>query len=86
MGKSPAYYAERAEARDAAYKYVNNPYPEGSRQARFFDKAKQHKSTMDAHFDDLEEVYGSIGTKKPAIDNVHHTFGPRPKQQEIKHE
>lgn len=83
MGKSAAYYAERAQAREAAYKYVNNPYPEGTRLARFFDKAKQHKATMDAHFDDLEEVYGFIGTEKPIIDNEPNSFSPRPKPQEI---
>ena len=77
MGKSAAYYAERAEARDATYKYVNNPYLEGTRLARFYEKAKTHKSTMDAHFDDLEEVYGSFGTKKPVIDNEPCTFPGR---------
>ncbi|WP_315921597.1 hypothetical protein [Mesorhizobium sp. SP-1A] len=85
MGKSAAYYTERAQAREAAYKYVNNPYPEGSRQARFFEKAKQHKASTDAHFDDMEEIYGTIGTKKPVIDNVPNSFSPKAKPQEIEH-
>jgi len=80
MGKSAAYYTERAQAREAAYKYVNNPYPEGSRQASFFDKAKAHKSAMDVHFDDFEDVYGFVGMKKKLIDNEPNSFSPRAKQ------
>lgn len=74
MGKSAVYYAERAKARDAAFRYVNNPFPDGTRIARFFDKAKKHKESMDAVFDDMEEVYGVFATKRPVIDNVPGTF------------
>lgn len=74
MGKSAVYYAERAQARAAAYKYVNNPFAEGSRIARFYDKAKRHKEIMDAEFDDMEEVYGVFATKVPVIDNIPGTF------------
>lgn len=74
MGKSAVYYAERAQARAAAYKYVNNPFAEGTRIARFFDKAQKHKQMMDAEFDDMEEVYGVFATKKPVIDNIPGTF------------
>lgn len=74
MGKSSVYYAERAQARDAAFKYVNNPFPEGTRIARFFEKAKKHNAAIDAAFDDMEEVYGVFATKRPIIDNVPGTF------------
>lgn len=58
---------DRQEARAAAYKYRNNPFPTGSRKARYFAKAKQHKANMDAWFDDLEMVYGPLGIKRELI-------------------
>lgn len=58
---------DRKEAREAAYKYKANPYPEGSRKAKYFIKWKQHIEHMDARFDELEAVYGPLGTKRELI-------------------
>lgn len=69
MGNGPAYKADVNAAKVAAYRYVNNPFEEGTRRHRLCEKARAHKATMDWIFEDMEEVYGSIGTKKPVIDN-----------------
>jgi spore coat protein CotH len=67
MGKNAQYYADRIQAREAAYKYLNNPFPEDTRKARFYAKEKVHKRAMDSYFDDMEEIYGSIGIKKVSL-------------------
>jgi len=76
--------SDRRQAREASYRYLNNPYPEGSRLARYFDKAKQHKENMDAQFDELEDVYGTIGTPKALIANIPNSFNPYPTAVEAK--
>ena len=70
MPKSPAYRADATAAKDAAYRYVNNPFPLGSRRWRLFNKAQAHKQNMDALFDEMEAVYGPIGTPRPLINNA----------------
>ena len=85
MGKNAQYYADRRQAREAAYKYLNNPFPEDTRKARFYEKEKVHKRIMDSYFDDMEEIYGSIGIKKRIIDNIPNTFTPKRNKKEMQH-
>jgi hypothetical protein len=75
---SAAYRADRAAARDAAYKYVHNPFEEGTRLHRLCENARRHKQTMDFLFDEMEEIYGPAGVKKPVIDNIPGTFKKAP--------
>lgn len=74
MSKSPAYKADKAAAVKAAYKYSNNPFEEGSRRYRMFEKAQAHKHNMDMLFEDYETVYGFIGVKREIINNKPGTF------------
>lgn len=76
MNKSFSYRHDRQLAREAAYKYANNPFEDGTRLARLYEKEKIAKLKIDSMFDDLETVYGSLGTKKQLIDNVPGTFSP----------
>lgn len=76
-----AYKADLAAAKEAAYKYVHNPFEEGTRVWRICEKARAHKATMDFLFDEMEEVYGSIGVKKPVINNIPGTFQKAPAGQ-----
>ena len=69
MGKSAAYKADLSAARDAAYRFTNNPFEKDTRRWRLCEKARAHKNNMDVLFDDLEEVYGYIGEKRPVINN-----------------
>jgi hypothetical protein len=78
---SAAYRADLAAAKEAAYKYVHNPFEEDTRVWRLCEKARAHKATMDWMFDEMEEVYGPIGTKKPVIDNIPGTFQKAPAGQ-----
>jgi hypothetical protein len=71
---SAAYRADREAAREAAYRYRHNPFEEGTRRWKLCERARAHKATMDWIFDEMEEVYGSIGTKRPVIDNIPGTF------------
>ena len=58
--------ADRTAARAAAYRTDVNPFAEGTRLHRYFEKALQHRLNMDAVFRDLEEVYGPIGVRRTA--------------------
>jgi hypothetical protein len=78
---SAAYRADLAAAKEAAYRYVHNPFEEGTRAWRLCEKARARKATMDFLFDEMEEVYGPIGTKKPVIDNIPGTFQKAPAGQ-----
>jgi hypothetical protein len=78
---SAAYRADLAAAKEAAYKYVHNPFEEGTRVWKLCEKARAHKATMDWMFDEMEEVYGPIGTKKPVINNIPGTFHKAPAGQ-----
>lgn len=71
---SAAYKADLAAAKDAAYKYVHNPFEEGTRVWKMCEKARAHKATWDFIFDEMEEVYGPTGTRRPVIDNIPGTF------------
>jgi hypothetical protein len=55
---------DRKAAKAAAYKGPINPFGEGTRLHRYFIKARQHVEGMDAAFCDLEQVYGTIGTRR----------------------
>lgn len=70
MGNRAAYKADMEAAKEAAYRYVNNPFEEGTRRHKLCEKARAHKAYMDAMFEDLEEVYGYIGEKRPVINNL----------------
>ncbi len=76
-----AYRADRAAAREAAYKYVHNPFEEGTRLHKLCENARRHKATMDFMFEEMEEIYGPAGVKKPVINNIPSTFRKAPAGQ-----
>ena len=57
-------YQDRREAKAAAYRSATNPFPDGTRLHRYFIKARQHHDYMEDCFRDLEQVYGTIGTRR----------------------
>lgn len=71
-----AYKADRAAAKEAAYRYDHNPFEEGTRVWKLCEKARAHKATMDFLLDDLEQVYGPVGTPRPTIPNAPGSFEP----------
>jgi hypothetical protein len=71
--------ADLAAANEAAYKYVHNPFEEGTRIWKMCEKARARKASMDLLFDEMEEIYGPAGIKKPVINNIPGTFRPAPK-------
>lgn len=77
MGKSPAYREDVQAAKDAVYKYVNNPFIEGSRRARMFANFKRHYLMMESRFDELAAVYGDLGAKNTLIDNLPYSTQAR---------
>lgn len=68
------YRLDLREARESAYRYANNPYEEGSRLHRLCENARRHKQTMDFLFEEMEEIYGPAGVKKPVINNIPGSF------------
>lgn len=56
--------ADRRSARAAAYRLSENPFPEGTRLHRYFVAARRHIDMMEGRVAELEEVYGSLGTRK----------------------
>jgi hypothetical protein len=72
------YRADLQEARQSAYRYVHNPYEEGTRLWKLCENARRHKQTMDFMFEEMEEIYGPAGVKKPVINNIPGTFKKAP--------
>lgn len=71
---SKAYRQDYQKAREAAYRYASNPFEEGTRIWRLCEKARQQKSIFDAMDDEMEAVYGPIGTKRAVVDNDPGSF------------
>ena len=59
-------YQDRRTAKAAAYQSAENPFQQGTRLYRYFIKAREHHDKMEAAFRDLGQVYGTIGTRRPA--------------------
>lgn len=68
-GKSPAYKADKAAATEAELRLKNNPFEPGSRRHRMFEARRSHSNQMDSRFEELEAVYGSMGTPRIKEDN-----------------
>lgn len=67
---SKAYRQDQQKAREAAYKYRHNPFEQGTRVWRLCEKWRSWKSVMDDMDEEMEAVYGPIGTKRPVVENV----------------
>jgi hypothetical protein len=68
-GKSPAYKADKATATEAELRLKNNPFEPETRRHRMFDSRRRHTNAMDQRFEELEEVFGSIGKERVRTDN-----------------
>ncbi len=66
MGNSAAYKADMEAAKEAAYRYVNNPFEEVTRRHRLCEKARAHKSMMDMIFDEMEEFTVTLVKSAPS--------------------
>lgn len=80
---SKAYREDYQAAREAAYRYANNPFDEGSRRWRMCEKARFQKSIMDTMDEDMEAIYGPIGTKRPVVVNAPGSFNALPQAASI---
>lgn len=74
---SKSYREDYNMAREAAYRYENNPFEPNSRRWRLCEKARHQKSIMDMMDEEMEAVYGPIGTKRPVVANVPGSFEPQ---------
>jgi hypothetical protein len=68
-GKSPAYKADKAAATEAETRLKNNPFEPNTRRHRMFEVRRNHSIQMDSRFEELEAVYGSLGTPRVKQDN-----------------
>jgi hypothetical protein len=64
-GKSPAWKAAKA----AEAKLQNNPFQPETRPHQMFESLRRHSDDMNFHFEEMEEVYGSVGTPRTRADN-----------------
>lgn len=69
-GKSPAYKADKAAATEAEQRLKNNPFEPGTRRFKMFETRRIHSNRMDSRFEELEAVYGSLGTPRSKLDNL----------------
>jgi len=68
-GKSPAYKADKAAATEAELHLKNNPFEPDTRRHRLFEARRLHSIRMDSRFEELEAVYGPMGTPRVKQDN-----------------
>jgi hypothetical protein len=55
------YKLDQQAAKEAEFRFENNPFEPGTRRHKMFGKFRQATIRMNDMFDDLEEVYGSAG-------------------------
>ena len=69
-GKSDAYKADKEAAHDAEMHLQNNPFEPGTRRHRMFEKRRRYSDNINQRFEELETVYGSIGTPRIKKNNL----------------
>lgn len=68
-GKCPAYKADKAAATEAEQRLKNNPFEPGTRRFKMFETRRSHSTHMDSRFEELEAVYGSLGSPREKLNN-----------------